>query len=421
MMDVQRKQLDNGLLVLTEAMPHVRSVTIGVWVKGGSRQESDGATGISHFIEHLLFKGTRSRSAADIAKEIDAVGGHLNAFTDKEYVGFYAKVLDRHLDLGFDLLADIVLNPTFPPAEVERERNVIFEEIAMVEDTPSELVQEMFLGQIWRGHPLGRPIAGTRASVARITRADVRSFFQRNYTAASTLVAVAGNLRHRRVQDLARRHFSKLARGVPIETGPRPSVRGSTHARRKPNLEQTHLCLGTVSPGAGEEDRFAVHVLSTVLGGGMSSRLFQNIREKRGLVYSIYSIVNLYLDAGTLVVYGAMSPANAARVVELVCKELRALKDRLVPADELERAKENMKGSLLLGLESSSSRMSQLAQQEIYYGKFYTLKEIMARVDRVTSRDVRRLANEIFDPAFLTLTALGSRNGRDLASVELRV
>src|SRR5262245_28182663 len=207
-MDVQRRELGNGLVVATEAMPHLRSVSIGVWVKGGSRQETTGSTGLAHFIEHLLFKGTRSRTAAQIAESIDSVGGQLNAFTDKEYVGFYAKVLDEHLGRGFELLSDIVLNPTFPAAEVERERNVIFEEIAMVEDSPQELIQEMFVERFWEGHPLGRPIAGTKESVARIARRDVQRFFRDNYTAGSTIVAVAGNVRHRAVQDLARRYFS---------------------------------------------------------------------------------------------------------------------------------------------------------------------------------------------------------------------
>ena len=420
-MDVRRKELDNGVIVATEAMPQLRSVSIGVWVKGGSRLETDGAIGISHFIEHLLFKGTKSRSAADIAREIDGVGGQLNAFTDKEYVGFYAKVLDRHLALGFELLADIVLNPTFPRAEVERERNVIFEEIAMVEDSPSELVQDLFLEQFWSGHPLGRPIAGTRSSVARIKRADVERFFRMNYTAASTVVTVAGNIRHRRVQELARRHFSALRAGTSVETGPRPEVRGSRHSRRKPNLEQTHLCLGTISPAALEEDRFAVHVLSTILGGGMSSRLFQNIRERRGLVYSIYSSLNLYRDAGALVIYAAMAADNAPRVVELTCKEIRALKEKLVPDEELERAKDNIKDSMLLSLESSGSRMTHLAHQQIYYGRIYTVEETMRSIDRVGRRDLRRLANRIFDPGFLTMTALGSNSSGALDSVPLTV
>jgi predicted Zn-dependent peptidase len=325
-MDVERKELRNGLVVATEAMPQVRSVAIGVWVKGGSRRETDAAIGLAHFIEHLLFKGTRSRSAARIAEIIDSIGGQLNAFTDKEYVGYYAKVLDEHLPEAFELLADIVLNPTFPSVEVERERNVIFEEIAMVEDSPQDLIQEMFLARFWHGHPLGRPIAGTKESVGRIARRDVQAFFRANYTAGSTIVAVAGNIRHRRVQELARRYFGDLTRGDPAAPEVPPEVRAAREVRRKPNLEQTHLCLGTVCPPVTHPDRYAAHVLNTILGGGMSSRLFQNIRERRGLVYSIYSSLSLYRDAGTLVVYAGMGRRNAGRVVELTCRELRALK-----------------------------------------------------------------------------------------------
>lgn len=420
-MDVQRKELANGLVVATEAMPHLRSVAIGVWIQGGSRREASGAIGIAHFIEHLLFKGTRSRSAAQIAQITDSMGGQLNAFTDKEYVGFYAKVLDEHLPDAFELLADLVLNPTFPAVEVERERNVIFEEISMVEDSPQELIQEMFLERFWTGHPLGRPIAGTKESVGRIGRRDVQRFFRDNYTAASMIVAVAGNVRHRTVQHLARRHFSDLAAGAPSPADVPPEVCATREIRRKPNLEQTHVCLGTVAPPVTHPDRYAAHVLNTILGGGMSSRLFQRIRERRGLVYSIYSSLNLYRDAGTLVVYAGMGGRNAARVVELTCRELRALKRDLVPHDELERAKENLRGSIVLSLESSSSRMTHLAQQEIYYGKFIALDEILRGVERVQARDVRRLANEILDERFLTLTSLGSGPDGGLGSVALRV
>jgi predicted Zn-dependent peptidase len=420
-MDVQKRELPNGLVVLSEAMPHLRSVSIGVWIEGGARQEKDGAIGIAHFIEHLLFKGTSSRTAADIAREIDSVGGQLNAFTDKEYVGFYAKVVDDHADLAFELLADIVRNPTFPPVEMRRERNVIFEEINMIEDSPAELVQEIFLERLWEGHPLGKPITGTKESVARITRAGVDRFFRECYTASSTVIAAAGNVAHRRVQELARRYFSDLGKGSPPAAGAPPEVRGSREFRRKENLEQMHVCLGTIAPSLTEEDRYAAHLLSTVLGGGMSSRLFQNVREKLGLVYSIYTNLILFRDAGSLVVYAGMEPRNAARVVELVCKELRSIKDRLVPAEELRRAKDNLKGSLLLSLESSTSRMTDLAQHEIYYGRIYTVDEILESIERVRSTDVRRVANRIFDAAFMTLTSVGSGGRRALESVPLRV
>jgi predicted Zn-dependent peptidase len=418
-MDVRKRKLKNGLVVASEVMPHLRSVSLGVWVKCGSRFESAEKTGISHFIEHLLFKGTRTRSAARIAEEIDSVGGQLNAFTEKEYVGFYAKVLDEHLAFAFDLVSDIVLNPTFPINEIHRERNVIFEEINMVEDSPQELILDMYMENFWKGHPLGRPISGTKKSVTQIARSDVRRFFQNNYKAGNMVIAVAGNIRHRDVHKLAEQYFSGLEMGVAADPGKPPETHAGRLVRRKAHLEQTHLCLGTVSPPVASEERYCAHLLCSILGGGMSSRLFQNIREKRGLVYSIYSMLNLYHDAGSLVVYAGTAAEKALEVVELTLKEFGRMRDQLVSAQELKRAKENVKGSVMLGLESSSSRMTHLAQQLIYYGRFYELEEILEAVDRITAREIRDLANRIFDPSFLTLTALTSRNGDELKTAAL--
>ncbi|MBP1623623.1 MAG: peptidase domain protein [Acidobacteria bacterium] len=420
-MDVQKAEMKNGLVIASEIMPHLRSVSLGVWVKCGSRFEKEEKTGISHFIEHLLFKGTTTRSAATIAEAIDSVGGQLNAFTEKEYVGFYAKVLDEHLPFAFELVSDIVLNPVFPVNEIQRERNVIFEEINMVEDSPQELILDMYLENFWKDHPLGRPISGTKKSVARIARADVKKFFKRNYTARNMVIAVAGNIRHGNVRQLARRYFSELEPGVALEPGRPPDVHAGRRVRHKAHLEQTHICLGTVSPPVASEERYAAHLLCNILGGGMSSRLFQNIRERRGLVYSIYSMLNLYQDAGALVVYAGTAPDKAAQVVELTLKEFGKMRSQLVSADELKRAKENIKGSVMLGLESSSSRMTHLAQQLIYYSRFYELEEILGGVERVSARAIRELANRIFEESYLTLTALSSRNGSGLHSVALEM
>jgi len=420
-MDVQKKVMKNGLIVASEVMPHLRSVSLGVWIKCGSRFEAAENTGISHFIEHLLFKGTRKRSAGDIAEAIDSVGGQLNAFTEKEYVGFYAKVLDEHLPFAFDLVSDIVLNPTFPVGEMRREREVIFEEINMVEDSPQELILDLYLENHWKGHPLGRPISGTKQSVGRIARKDVRDFFGKNYLAGNIIISVAGNIRHREVYKLAERYFSALERGIPARPGSPPQVHAGRHVRRKEHLEQTHICLGTISPPVTSEERYCCHLMSNILGGGMSSRLFQNIREKRGLVYSIFSMLSLYHDAGSLVVYAGTAPEKATKVVELTLKEFRRLREELVSSQELKRAKEYVKGSVMLGLESSSSRMTHLAQQMIYYGRFYKLEEILGAVERVTARDIRNLANRVFDASYLTLTALGSRDGRDLLTVPMGV
>ncbi len=420
-MDIQKKEMKNGLVVASEVMPHLRSVAIGVWVRCGSRFEAEKVSGISHFIEHLLFKGTKSRTAADIANAIDAVGGQLDAFTDKEYVGFFAKVLDEHLPFVFELLADIVLNPTFPAVEIERERKVIFEEISTVEDTPQDLIHELYLENFWKDHPLGRRIAGTKDSVAGISRKDVVSYFQRAcHAARNTIIAVAGNIRHRQVQALAARYFAGLPAGTESDPGPPPVPQTARSVRCKSNLEQTHLCIGVPCPGRVSEERFAAHLLSNILGGGMSSRLFQNIREKRGLVYSIDSLLNLYRDAGTLMVSAATSHQNAGTVAKLIVKEFRQLRDDLVSNEELNRAKECLKGSLTLSLESSSSRMTFLAQQLIDFGRFYTLGQMIESIDKVRRSDLQRLARGIFDST-LTLAALGRDGGSPLESMTLRI
>jgi predicted Zn-dependent peptidase len=421
-MDIQKIELKNGLVVASEVMSHFRSVSIGVWVRCGSRFEDEHVTGISHFIEHLLFKGTTARTAADIAKAIDSVGGQLDAFTDKEYVGFYARVLDRHLPLAFELLSDIVLNPTFPAREIEHERNVIFEEINTVEDSPQDLIHELYLESFWDGHPLGRRIAGNRESVTRIGRRHVMEYFRCNYHAAcNTVISVAGNIRHREVRALAERCFSDLPPGTESNPGLPPAPRSARTVRYKPNLEQTHLCIGVPCPSRLSEDRFCLHLLSNILGGGMSSRLFQNIREKRGLVYAIDSILSLYRDAGTLVVSAAAAPQSAAKVVKLILKEFRNLRDELVSTEELDRAKECIKGLMVLSLESSSSRMMYLAQQQIDFGRFYRLKENLGRIDAVRRADLCRLAREIFDSSTLTMAALGNGKGSSLESVTLRI
>lgn len=420
-MDIKKKVLSNGLVIATEAMPHLRSASLGIWIKTGSRFEETNYSGISHFIEHLLFKGTKRRSTAKIAETIDAIGGHLNAFTEKEYVGYYTKVLDEHLPISFDLLSDMVLNPAFPAAEIERERNVIFEEINMVEDSPQELIHDIFLENYWKKHPLGQPISGSKKSVAGIKRTDIRKFFNQHYTASNIIISVAGNIRHHDIQKFAERYFSNLEPGTPVTHGAPPVARPSRTIRNKANLEQMHLCLGTPAPAIASKERYCAHLLCNILGGGMSSRLFQNIREKRGLVYSIYSMLNQYRDAGTLVVYAGTAPDTASEVVELTLQEFGRLRSRIVSSRELNRAKENIKGSIVLSLESSSSRMSNLAQQLLYQDRFYKLEEILNAVESVTAREIRDLANRMFDASHLTLTALGNRNGGNLKTVPMEI
>ena len=416
-MNIQKKEMKNGLVVLSEVMPHLRSVSLGVWVKCGSRFEDPRLSGIAHFIEHLLFKGTATRSTEDIAKTIDSVGGQLNAFTEKEYVGFYARVLDEHLPLAFDLLSDIVLNPAFPAKEIERERNVIFEEISMIEDSPQELVLDLYMENCWKGHPLGRPIAGTRKTVAEISRKDVMDFFKRNFKAGNIVLSAAGNIEHKTIQQLAEKYFAGLEEGTRTTSGAPPVFNPGRSARRKAHLEQTHICIGTIAPPMSSDERYCAHLLNGILGGGMSSRLFQNIREKKGLVYSIYSMLAAYHDAGTLTVYAGTAHETAAEVVELTLKEFRKMRQKLVSGEELKRAKDCIKGAITLGLESSSSRMTNLAQQIICHGKLRNLEETLSAVDRVTDREIRELADRILDPAHFVLTALSGGSGADLKSV----
>jgi predicted Zn-dependent peptidase len=421
MEDIRKKEMRNGLVVVSEVMPHLHSASLGIWIKCGSRFETVEQTGISHFIEHLLFKGTKTRSTMEIAEAIDSVGGQLNAFTEKEYVGYYATVLDEHLPFAFELMSDIVLNPAFPVHEIERERNVIFEEINMVEDSPQELIMDLHMEDCWKGHPLGRPISGTKKSLAQIARKDVKQFFADHYTARNMVVAVAGNVRHPQVYRLAERCFSDLEPGVPGNPGIPPNIHAGCNVRHKAHLEQTHICIGTIAPSMSSDERYRANLLNGILGGGMSSRLFQNIRENRGLVYSIYSMLNLYRDAGSLVIYAGAAPERAEEVVELTLKELKKLREQLVAPQELKRAKEYIKGAVMLGLESSSSRMTHLAHQLIYHGRLFQLEEILRAIDRVTAREIRLLANRIFDPSYFTLTALGSRNTASLKSAAMDV
>jgi predicted Zn-dependent peptidase len=416
-MEIQKKEFKNGLVVASEVMTNLRSVAIGIWVRSGSRFEEPQVCGVSHFIEHLVFKGTRSRSAGDIAKAIDTIGGQLDAFTDKEYVGFYCKVLDEHLPRAFELISDIVLNPTFPPGEIENERHVIFEEISTVEDTPQDLIHELYTESLWQNHPLGRRIAGTRETVGGITRRQVKDYFNRSfYAGRNIIVSVAGNTTHQKVQSLADRYFSDIPAGTETRPGAAPVPSGTRTIRNKANLEQTHICIGVPCPSRVSKERFTAHLLSNILGGGMSSRLFQNIREKRGLVYAIESMLNLYCDAGTLVVNAASANKTASTVVRLIVKEFRRLQEELVSEEELRRAKDCLKGSLALSLESSSSRMTHLAQQQIDFGRFFSLREILAQIDDVKRSDIRRLAREIFHSA-LTMAALGHQNGNSLETM----
>jgi predicted Zn-dependent peptidase len=415
-----KEVLPNGLTLLTEAMPHVRSVAIGVWLKRGSRHERTAQTGISHFIEHMVFKGTKNRTAEDIAAQVDSIGGYMDAFTAKEYASFHLKVLDEHLPLAVDILGDIVMNPLFDPLEMTKEKKVIFEEINMVEDTPDDLVMELFNEGFWPDHPLGRPILGTKRSVASFRHEDLASFFRDVYHPGNIVIAAAGHLEHAAASALVHAGFGALdlrkngAGGRP----PRPRARIVTRSKRE--LEQVHLCLGTTAYPQGHADRYGCYLLNTVLGGSMSSRLFQNVREKRGLVYSISSGVTSYSDAGTLTVYAGTSLDSIEQVVRLTIEELRRLRDEPVPETELRRAKDHLKGSLMLSLENTGSRMSHLARQEIYYGRQFSLDELMAGIEAVERADVQRIAGELFSGE-MAMSLLGNLKGYRPRPAQLRL
>src|SRR5688572_5393135 len=404
---VVRDVLDNGLRLITETMPHVRSVTIGVWLMRGSRHESDERSGIAHFVEHMLFKGSDTRSAEDIAQAIDSIGGQLDAFTAKEYASYYIKVLDEHLPLAVDVLADIVLRPAFPKDEIEREKKVILEEIKMVEDTPDDLVHEIFTQHFWEGHPLGRPILGSKETVEALNVDVLREYFSGAYVASNLIVTAAGNLEHAQVRALIETAFGTIGReGEHVNGGP-PRVVPQFIARTK-DLEQSHVCLGTDSYAQRHEDRYVSYILNTVLGGSMSSRLFQNVREKRGLAYSVFSGLSAYRDAGNLTIYAGCASDAVEEVVDLCAAELKVLKQAPVSDAELRRAKDHLKGSLMLSLENTASRMSHLARQEIYFDRHFGLDETLAGVENVTAEDVQRVANELFGAGQLAATVVGS-------------
>src|SRR5271154_5984835 len=370
--DIHRATLPNGIRVITEHMPHVRSVSVGIWIGTGSREEEVADTGISHFIEHMLFKGTKNRSAEQIARSVDSIGGGLDAFTSKELVSYNVKVLDEHLPEAFDVVTDLVRNPLFAAEDIEKEKGVILEELKMEVDNPEYLIHEIFSSSFWKGHALGRPILGTKQSIRSFDRAKVEKYYQQFYGPSNILITAAGNLNHKKLVKLVEQNFADLKprKTRLLEAPPQP------HAplvfRNKNSLEQVHLYLGVPSISMPHKSRFACYILNAILGGGMSSRLFQNIREKQGVAYTVYSELTMYRDAGCMLVYAGTSQKTAGKVIESVLHELGQIASHKVTAEELRRAKDHLKGSYVLGLESTSSRMGNLARQELYFKRFFS-------------------------------------------------
>jgi predicted Zn-dependent peptidase len=398
-------------------MPSLKSVTVGIWVNVGSRDEEQGEEGFSHFIEHMFFKGTATRSAVQISREIDALGGEMNAFTTRETTTFYVKVLDEQLKPGLALLADLFHHSRFPSREIEKEKQVVLEEMRMVQDDPEEFVQDLHTQQMFGAHPLGRPILGTVATIKNLGRRDILGYIQRYYHPHETVVAVAGNFDQKQLISLLDTHFGRFERPAATKRNRWPAeIFGGLRVHEK-KLEQAHLCLGLKGISVEHKDRYAAALLNAVLGGNVSSRLFQEIREKRGLAYSIYSCLSAYSDGGMWSVYAGTRPAEASKVVELVSREIKRLCAGGVQRDELARAKNQMKGSVMLGLESTSSRMGKLAKDELHHGRRVSLDEVMAGIDRVNEAQLVGLSRELFDERRLSVAALGPVSRRSLASV----
>jgi predicted Zn-dependent peptidase len=409
--NIQREVLPNGLTIITEKMDHIRSVSLGIWVKSGSRHEDAPVNGISHFIEHMVFKGTTSRTAEDIARQVDSIGGNMDAFTGKETVCFNMKVLDEHLPVAIDILSDLVLNPVFAPGEITRERGVILEEIKMDEDNPDYLVHELFTQNFFKDHPLGKPILGTKETVKRFDQEAILADYARKFVPGNLIISAAGNIEHAEVVDLLRKRFADLKPGSNGWHNSPPKISSRITLRNKKSLEQVQICLGVPSYEISNSKRYVSYVLNTLLGGGMSSRLFQNVREKQGLVYSIFSELNPFRDTGCLSVYAGTSRESAPKVVKSVLQEFRNFKEVLLSEEELKRGKDQLKGSLMLSLESSTARMSNLARQEMYYDRFVGMDEIIDRIQAVTSEDVQKSAQELFKPETIAVTVLGNLNG----------
>ncbi len=410
---INKTVLDNGISVISEDISHVRSVSIGMWVRCGSCHEDAQTNGTAHFIEHMLFKGTEKRSAFDIAWAIDSVGGVMNAFTGKELTSFYLKIPDYHFPLAIDIMSDIFNNSCFAEAEIAREKSVILQEISMVEDSPDEYIHELFDALFWGRHPLGLPILGTKERVGAMNRASLAHFFNSRYRGDKLILTAAGNLKHEELVEMATAAFGALSGDMPAEEVAAPVVAARTSVLEK-DLEQVHLVIGVPAPSAVSSQRHAGMLLNAILGGSMSSWLFQEVREKRGLAYEIQSYLTSYTKEGLLGVYVGTDAEKIPVVMNIIQDAFRRFKDRPLEDKELKAVKEMLKGNFLLSMESTDNRMSRLARNEVYFQRHVPAEEVTANIDAVTSAEVRDLAAELFDPAVLSVAAIGRIKERDI-------
>ncbi|HLA00696.1 MAG TPA: pitrilysin family protein [Thermodesulfovibrionales bacterium] len=411
----KKEHLSNGIPVVMEQLKNMRSVALGIWVKVGSRDEGLDKNGISHFLEHMFFKGTIKRTAKDIAVEIDSLGGELNAFTSKESTTFYVKVLDEYIEKGIELLSDIFLHSTFPQEDVEKEKGIIKEEIKLVEDTPDDYIHDLFNQTVWGNKGIGQPVLGRRETVKSFTREDLISHIRKYYGTKDVVISCAGNFDHESIISMLNKSLGSLRRGSEPEKGPTAHFQSKVEVFHK-ELSEAHVCLGVEGIPQTSEDRYSLFVLNTIFGAGVSSRLFQEIREKRGLAYSIYSFVSSYYDTGIWGVYAGVSRKRVGEVAELIIKEMHDLKSTLTEV-ELQRSKNQLKGNIILGLESTSSRMANIARQEIYHGRYYSPKEIMKEVDSITLGHIQTLAEKLIKQEGISLTVYGPVYERDLKGV----
>lgn len=405
-MPVDKTVLKNGLRVLSKKMPHTHSVSMGVWVNAGARDESDTESGLSHFIEHMIFKGTGKRSAYQIAKEFDAIGGHTNAFTTMENTCFHARVMDSHMETMVEILSDIFINSVFDPDEIDRERPVILQEIGMVEDSPDEYVHVLSGHNFWGEHPLGRSILGTPDNILRFDAGMLKAFFHHLYQPDRIIISAAGNLEHDHLVDLVKPAFEAIPTGKDFPHRRTPPDRSVIDFNQR-NLEQIHICLGTKGLAITDPRRYAFSLLNTIVGGNMSSRLFQEIRERRGLAYSVYSFISSHVDAGMFGFYMGVDAKRARDAILLVLDEIVKLKTKRVKPSELKGAMEYTKGSLMLASESADNHMVRNAQNDMHFGRDIALQEIFEEIEAVTADDIRELADELINPDKITFTLLG--------------
>lgn len=403
----QKHVLPNGVRILTEEIDHVKSVAIGLWVGTGSRNETVGYEGISHFIEHMFFKGTENRTARQLAESLEAVGGQLNAFTTKEFTCYYAKVLDEDISLAINVLSDMFFNSRFDSKEIDKEKNVVIEEIKMYQDTPDELIHDLFSQHVWNGHPLGKPILGIEETIHSLNQEKVRHYLETRYTPDKVVIAVAGKIKHEDiVQQLSifgdfNRQREQLELGEPRGSIVRKSIGKDT--------EQMHLVIGVPGLGQDDDDMYALHILNNILGGGLSSRLFQEIREQRGLAYSVYSYHSTFIDTGLFAIYAGTSPSKTEEVIKCVLNEMNIIKTEGITEEELKRTKAQIKGNLYLGLESVSSRMSRLGKTELSFGRVKTAEEAVEKLEKVTLEDLKRLMERLWIKDKMSILTLGQK------------